>query len=513
MARSTTSTASTVATAPAAVAGAGTPAPLPVAVIGAGPIGLAAAAHLADRGLPFVVLEAGTAVGAAVRQWAHVRTFTPWRYVVDPTAAVLLAPTGWSVPSTPVPPTGAEIVRHYLEPLAGLLGDRVLLGHRVVAVARDGMDKSRSVGRERRPFVLRVQDGAGVVREVRARAVVDASGTWDHPNPLGASGLPATGEADVADLLTGPLPDVLGTDRARFAGRTTLVVGAGHSAASTLLALGRLAEEAAGTRILWAIRAADPGRVYGGGAGDELPARGRLGTDLRGLVGSGVVELVTGFATTELVRQGDTVTVVGTTDAGPVRLAGVHQVVAATGFRPDLTVLAELRLDLDPGLEAPRTLGPLIDPAFHSCGTVPPHGHRDLAHPEPGFYVVGMKSYGRAPTFLLTTGNEQVRSVVAALAGDLAAADDVRLVLPQTGVCSVDASGRDTAASGGCCGAPSGVDTPAVPVGAHRLLPVGVPARGFASGLPGGGRVAELVLDVAARTPGPADDRAGCCAP
>jgi hypothetical protein len=194
------------------------------------------------------------------------------------------------------------------------------------------------------------------------------------------------------------------------------------------------------------------------------------------------------------VRDGDTVTVVGTTATGPVRLEGLDTVVAATGFRPDLDMLAELRLDLDPGLESPRALGPLIDPAFHSCGTVPPHGHRDLAHPEPGFYVVGMKSYGRAPTFLVTTGNEQVRSVVAALAGDLPAADDVRLVLPETGVCSVDSTGRDTAASGGCCGTETGVQGLAVPSTAHRLLPLGAPAQGFASGRPGGGRLAELVL-------------------
>ena len=171
-------------------------------------------------------------------------------------------------------------------------------------------------------------------------------------------------------------------------------------------------------------------------------------------------------------------------------------------------MLAELRLDLDPGLEAPRALGPLIDPAFHSCGTVPPHGHRDLAHPEPGFYVVGMKSYGRAPTFLITTGNEQVRTVVAALAGDTAAADEVQLVLPETGVCSTDARGEDTSVAGGCCGTPTGVADLAAPAAAHRPLPGGVPARGFVTGIPGGGRLAELVLtDVSA--PATARPRAG----
>ncbi len=486
---------------------------LPVVVIGAGPVGLAAAAHLADHGLPFLVLEAGARAGAAVLQWGHIRTFTPWRYITDPTAEKLLAPTGWTRPATPVPPTGAELVEHYVQPLAELLTGEVRYGQRVVAVTREGMDKSRSVGRDGRPFVLRIRDRAGDVTDLRARAVIDASGTWARPNPLGASGLPAAGEERAGDVLVGALPDVLGADRDRFAGRTTLVVGAGHSAANTLLSLGRLATDAPSTRIIWAIRGADPSRVYGGGAADELAARGRLGSDLRALVDSGAVELLTGVAITGLENDGETVTVVGTAAAGPLRLDGVHNVAAATGFRPDLDMLAELRLDLDPGLEAPTALAPLIDPAFHSCGTVPPHGHRELAHPEPGFYVVGMKSYGRAPTFLITTGNEQVRSVVAALAGDATAADDVRLVLPETGVCSIDARGEDTAAAGGCCGTSSGVGGPQVPAAAHRLLPIGAPARGFLTGGGGGGRVAELALgDVSAPASSGGRGTGACCA-
>ena len=471
---------------------------LPVAVVGAGPVGLAAAAHLADRGLPFVVLEAGDRVGAAVRAWGHVRTFTPWQWITDPTAERLLAPTGWTRPATPVPPTGDELVEHYLEPLAAVLGDAVRLDARVVAVTRDGMDKTRTVDRAQRPFLLRVQDAAGRTTELRARAVLDASGTWGQRNPLGAAGLPALGEQAAAAFVHPPLPDVLGRERERFAGRRTLVVGAGHSAAGTLLALGRLAAEEPGTSVVWAVRRSSPAAVYGGGAADELPARGRLGSDLRALVEAGSVELVTSFSITALEPDGDTVTVVGTSGGREQRISGLHGVVAATGFRPDLGMLAELQLDLSPALEAPARLAPLVDPQFHSCGTVPPHGHRDLAHPDEGLYVVGSKSYGRAPTFLIPTGNEQVRSVVAALAGDLAAADDVRLALPETGVCSVDARGVDTATAGGCCGSddPAGV---LVPVAAHRERPDGVPAQGFPTGLPGGGRVAE-------RSAG------GCCA-
>ena len=475
------------------------PSRLPVVVLGGGPVGLAAGAHLADRGLPFVVLEAGPAVGAAVREWGHVRTFTPWRYLVDPTAERLLRTTGWSVPTTPVPPTGDELVHAYLEPLAAVLGERVRLGARVTAVSREGVDKGRSLGREQHPFVVRTVDTDGRTSDQRAAAVLDATGTWRRPNPLGASGLPAVGEQEAAPYLTGPLPDVLGRDRARFAGRRTLVVGAGHSAAGTLLALGRLAQQEPGTEIVWAVRGPSAERTYGGGAADELAERGRLGSDLRALVSAGAVQLVTGFSTVALVPHGATVAV---HSADGRALGRLHTVVPATGFRPDLSVLSELRLDLDPGLEAPRALGPLVDPAWHSCGTVPPHGHRELAHPEPGLYVVGMKSYGRAPTFLVTTGHEQVRSVVAALAGDLRAADEVQLVLPETGVCSVDARGVDTAA-GGCCGTATEVGV--VPAEAHAALAEDVRPQGFPTGVAGGGRAAALALAEVGSTGG------GCC--
>jgi thioredoxin reductase len=471
---------------------------LPVVVIGAGPVGLAAAAHLTDRGLTPLVLEAGQHVGAAMRAWGHIRTFTPWQYIVDPTAEKLLAPTGWTRPAGDVPPTGAEVVVGYLEPLAAVLGDAVVrTGARVVAVTRDGLDKSRTLRREQRPFLVRVQDGRGEVSDVRAAAVIDASGTWGQRNPLGASGLPAVGEAEAetAGMLVGPLPDVLGTDRPRFAGRRTLVVGMGHSAANTLLDLAQLAREEPGTEVVWAIRGTDARRLFGGGEADQLPDRGKLGADLHSLVLSGAIEHHAGFSTTGLELAGEgTVTVVGQTADGERRIAGVHNVAAATGFRPDVAMLGEVRLDLDAGLEAPTQLAPLVDPAFHSCGTVPPHGHRELTHPgEPGFYVVGMKSYGRAPTFLITTGNEQVRSVAAHLAGDDAAADEVQLVLPETGVCSVTlplTEDDDATAGGSCCATAPAAEVPAEVDAAHAAWTNGEARVGFATGVEGG-RVAD----------------------
>ncbi|MDQ0731092.1 NAD(P)-binding domain-containing protein [Arthrobacter sp. B1I2] len=431
------------------------PESLPVAVIGAGPVGLAAAAHLLERGLEPLVLEAGTTVGSAIREWGHVRVFSTWKYNLDAASVRLLERTGWEAPRPTALPFGAQIVSDYLEPLAATpeLKDRIRTGARVVAVTRQGMDKGSSQGRDSAPFLLRIEHDGGKVTELLARAVIDTSGTWTTPSPLGASGLPVPGEAEAraAGLVTGPLPDV---SAGGFAGRRTLVIGSGHSAANMVLDLARLARANPGTEVLWAIRAATPARAYGGGDADQLPARGQLGARLRTAVDTGAVQLLTNFHTSSIDVQGDAVTV-HTADG---RSVTVERIIPATGFRPDLAMLSELRLDLDPAVDAPKALGPLIDPDFHSCGTVPAHGARILAQPEKDFYLAGMKSYGRAPTFLMATGYEQVRSIAAALAGDTAAADAVELELPETGVCSTsipdDAEG---AAEEACCGTPAPV--------------------------------------------------------
>lgn len=420
---------------------------LPVAVIGAGPIGLAAAAHLVDRGRRPLVLEAGPTVAATVQEWRHVQLFSPWCVDLDAAAVRLLSARGWTPPPSGDLPTGGELIDRYLDPLARhpAIAPHMHLAHRVTAVARDGIDKVRGPGRDARPLVLRVMTTDRAEREVRASAVIDGSGTWRTPNPLGASGLPAVGEARMADRIVTGLPDVLGADRDRFAGRHTVVVGAGHSAATSLLALADLQHEAPATRVTWAVRAATPRPLVGKGADDELPARGRLGAVLGELVTADRIGVVTGFRTHAVERDGDGIALV---DGDTGRRIVADKVVAATGFRPDHTIAAELRLRLDPALDSAADLAPLIDPNVHDCGSVPPHGARQLAHPEHGYWIVGSKSYGRAPTFLLATGYEQVRSVVAAITDDQAAADEIRLALPTDGGCPAHLPG-DTSA---CCG-------------------------------------------------------------
>ena len=441
---------------------------LPVVVIGAGPVGLAAAAHLLARGIDPVVLEAGPIVGLAPRAWGHVRMFSPWRYNVDAASRGLLERDGWQEPDPDAFPTGADLVRYYLEPLARTpaIAARLRLNARVTAITRAGLDKVRNAGREDVPFELRV-DECGRETRLFARGVIDASGTWGNPSPAGTSGIPALGEPAAAHMIRYGMPDVLGAERERYAGRRTLVVGTGHSAIGTVIDLCALAAVTSGTEVLWASRTGDLTRVYGGGAADQLPERGELGQHLKRLVADGTVTVLAPFAVDSIRPGADgRLEVIGHSELADQAVT-VDQLVVATGLRPDLGILRELRLDLDMALECPSALGPLIDPNVHSCGTVRPHGALELAQPESGLFIAGMKSYGRAPTFLLATGYEQVRSIAAYLAGDIEAARRVELDLPQTGVCSgsfapisdegccvpVSAGwGSNSAAVASCCG-------------------------------------------------------------
>lgn len=418
---------------------------LPVVIIGAGPQGLAAAAHVLERGMRPLVLEQGEQAAAAVRQWGHVRLFSGWGELIDSASRRLLVARGWRAPKEAYP-TGSEWVAEYLHPLAEALGEHVRTGVTVTGISRVGRDKVVDAGRGDQPFVVHVIGADGVEERIRARFVIDASGTWSRPNPAGADGLAALGERAAAARIDYRIPERV----PELAGAHVVVIGAGHSAIHALLRVGALARTTTGTRVTWLLRRAETAAVFGTGDADALQERAALGSAARRLVEDGVVQVETGFRVSEFRDESGGLTVVAE-DGREVR--DVQRVFALTGFRPDTRLVSELRVSLDPALEAVAGIAAEIDPNIHTCGTVAATGSTQLAQPEPGFFIVGAKSYGRAPTFLALTGYEQVRSVVAHLAGDLEAAARNELVLPETGACG-GAGAFDDAEDASCCARP-----------------------------------------------------------
>jgi thioredoxin reductase len=426
----------------------------PVVIIGSGPIGLAAAAHLVARNEPFLLLEAGSRIAASVAAWGHVRLFTPWRYNLDPVATTLLTANGWHEPDPEGFPTGAELIEHCLEPLAALpaIASNLRLHHRVTAVARRSLSRLEEA-REDEPFVIEYEGPRGTFGSVISSAVIDASGSWQSPNPVGSNGLKVPGEREQAEVIRYGVPDVLGSERSRYAGRRVLVIGSGHSALNSLTSLSTLRHDEQGTEIHWALRRPATEDALDGCADDPLTERTLLRRDIRDTL---ALEHITAHPRSRITRLERSAKGI-VAWSGPHPLPPVDQVIVATGFRPDHSIARELRLDLQSVYESTYALAPLIDPEVNACGTVPPHGLAKLAHPEPDYYVIGMKSYGRAPTFLMYTGYEQVRSIVCALTGDEAALE-VHLTLPERGLCAACTAFLDAKEKQCGCSSPASDD-------------------------------------------------------
>jgi thioredoxin reductase len=410
---------------------------LPVAIIGGGPVGLAAAAHLIKRNQPFILFESGKTICANILNWGHVKVFSPWEYNIDKASEELLLQTNWESPNKEIVHTGREFYDGYLAPLANLavLKPFIHTDSKIIAVNRKNMDKMKTSGRNEQPFVLQVQQGERI-RFFEARAVIDASGTWQNGNPLGAGGLFALGELENATQIYYGIPDVTGRDKERYKNKSTLVVGGGHSAINTILELNNLKEEFPETQIHWVLRKDKISDIYGGQTADALEARGDLGTRIETLINKDRVSVYTPFQLEEIQNTNGTLTLTGSQSGTRKALIGIEEIISNTGTRPDFSFSREVRIDYDSTVESVPELAELIDPNIHSCGTVRPHGEKELRQKERDYYIVGMKSYGRAPTFLMATGYEQVRSVVSALVGDWTAARNVELNLPETGVCS-----------------------------------------------------------------------------
>ncbi|WP_434594083.1 FAD-dependent oxidoreductase [Streptomyces sp. A5-4] len=380
-----------------------------VAILGAGPVGLDAALACADAGWTFTLYEAGETVAAHVRAWGHARLFTPWDLNVSGRMRTHLpdAPTGDDCP------TGTELATRLFDPLAALpaLEGRIRLRTRVAGIARTGLLKHEHIGTDTRaaaPFALLLDTPDGE-DTAEADLVLDCTGTYSHPNTLGSGGIPAPGERALAERITRTLPDT--GDPGRWAG-TVLLVGAGKSAQTAARELATLP----GTRIQWAVRG--PAPDWGAVPDDTLPGRQHL-VDISRALADGANDRVTvhtGAHVQALSPVGDRVRASLTTEGGPREIVCDH-VVALTGYTGDASLYRQLQVHECYATGAPMNLSAaLLGSAGGDCLAQPSVGIEALRNPEPHFFILGAKSYGRLNTFLLRTGYEQIAQLTAAYA-------------------------------------------------------------------------------------------------
>ncbi|MEA2421001.1 MAG: hypothetical protein QOF55_100 [Thermoleophilaceae bacterium] len=404
-----------------------------VAILGAGPVGLEAALAVAERGWDLTVFEAAGRAGGNVRDWGHVRLFTPWDMNVSERMRLALpdAPAGSSLP------TGAELADLLLDPLAALpsIAPRVRLGTRVEAVAREGLLKHEEIAshaRGARRFRLLVSDASGHESVEYADAVIDCTGTYGNPNALGDGGIPAPGERALGDRIERRLPAVGGPgERAGrgkgagrgggagrgFAGQTILLTGAGHSAQTAARSLAELARDAPGTRVIWAIRSAEP--TWGAVQADPLPERAALTRAARELAGgaSDAVEPRLGHVTEALEHSADGRINVTLRNGLPEEVT-VDRVLALNGGVGDFSLYRQLQVHECYATSAPMKLSAaLLGAAAGDCLEQQSHGPDTLTNPEPGFFILGAKSYGRNSQFLMRIGWAQVDDVMGLIAG------------------------------------------------------------------------------------------------
>lgn len=401
------------------------PAPQHVAVLGAGPIGLDAALACVEAGWPFTVYESAPVVGANVRAWGHVRLFTPWSMNVSPRMSAHLANAGVPLPQPAgYYPTGDEFAEQLLDPVAALpeLARSIHTGTQVLAIARQGLLKHEGIGspaRAAHPFRLLLAGPDGAERVEYADLVLDCTGSYGQANTLGDGGIPAPGERRVADRITRTIPD-LAAEGGDWAGRTILLVGAGKSAQTAARDLAELAAAEPGTRLVWAVRAGEPD--WGEIPGDPLPQRQELVEVAERLRGGAVpgVEVRTAVVVEALRAEGERVVATLRSDAGATEEILADRLLALTGFLGDTSLYRQLQVHECYATAAPMNLSAALLAADYDgpvdCLTQQSQGVDVLRVPEPNFFVLGMKSYGRNNTFLLRIGYEQVAEVAGAYA-------------------------------------------------------------------------------------------------
>ncbi len=390
-----------------------------LAILGAGPTGLEAALAAAEKGLDFTLYEAAPAVAGHIAEWAHVRMFTPWDLNVSPRARRALEAAGREVPWGPKCPTGGELRERLLEPLAALpqIAPHLRLGTRVQAVGRDWLLKHEEIAnatRAAQPFRLLLADATGE-RVETAQLVIDCTGSYAVPNALGNGGIPAPGEQGLGARIRHRIPD-FARERPDWAGKTVFLTGAGHSAETAVVALAELAEDAPGTRVIWSVRA--PALHWGALEDDPLPARAALAGRARALAAgaSPAVESRFGSVVDAVAAEGEQVRIELRHRDGRQSSVLVDHVLALTGAVGEHLMYRQLQVHECYATSGPMKLSAaLLGAGAADCMAQSSHGAETLKNPEPGFFLLGSKSYGRNNTFLLRLAWEQVDEVMSLL--------------------------------------------------------------------------------------------------
>lgn len=391
-----------------------------IVIVGAGPVGLEAALRATAEGHEVVVVEAGDDVGHAIASWGHVTLFTPWELNTSAAGLAALAEVGAPAPDSTGFPTGDAFVAEYLEPLKQYLASRVTFRFQtdVISIGRGRLFKGQHVGDGGRagvPFRIFVE-GPEQDEFLTCDAVIDCSGVLDQPNFIGIGGLPAIGEAELDERIHRYIPDLDFGDRETFAELRTLVLGSGFSAATTLQLLLATQEETPGTEIVWLPPSATP---YERVEGDTLPERDVLARVANSIAaGEHDVTIHVGAQVVRLTPDGNRVRVALEMPDGTEREECVDQIIANVGYRPNNAIFDELQVHQCYASQGPMKLAATLLDAGGDCLAQDAPGPDLLRNPEPNFFVLGSKSYGRNNTFLLRVGYEQVDAVIGLLSTD-----------------------------------------------------------------------------------------------
>lgn len=393
-----------------------------IAILGSGPTGLEAALAAAQAGYPFTLYEAAPEIAGRVGSWGHVQLFTPWSMNVSPRARQALEAGGHEVPVGDDCPTGRELLDQVFAPVSRLpeIQSHVRLNQRVVAVGRQGLLKHEEIGsavRGGQAFRLLVEDGDGEQHVEYADVVMDCTGNM-LPNAVGDGGIPAPGEAQVSGRIHHDIPD-LSRERETWAGQRVLLVGSGHSAQTALRDLVALSGDTPGGHVIWARRG--EGDDLGLVEDDVLPQRHDLTHHAGRLLASPPPGLtVHRGVVVEAFREGDGgVRVTLRRFGGETVEVEVDRVLALTGHVGDHGMYRQLQVHECYATSGPMKLAAALLGASGGGGDCLAQvslGPETLKNPEPGFFILGSKAYGRRNDFLMRVGWQQVEEVFQLLA-------------------------------------------------------------------------------------------------